>query len=66
MWGGLFGFLALIALVVYCRKKDLYCLQNEKIKLFFKKCCCGSDETDEAETKVIPIRHDENVMMTTV
>lgn len=54
-------------MVVYCRKKDLYCLQNEKIKLFLKKCCCGSDETDEAETKVIPIRkHDENVMMTTV
>lgn len=28
LWGGLFGFLSFLGLVVYCRRKDFYVLEG--------------------------------------
>ncbi|XP_013782589.1 uncharacterized protein LOC106466833 [Limulus polyphemus] len=51
LWGGLFGFLTLLGLIVFCRRSDIYVLEGAPLS---QRCrCCQSHNGNNEKRQMI-------------
>ncbi|XP_076350990.1 uncharacterized protein LOC143247203 isoform X1 [Tachypleus tridentatus] len=51
LWGGLFGFLTLLGLIVFCRRSDIYMLEGAPLS---QRCrCCQSYKGNNEKARMI-------------